>query len=555
MTGPVRIRDLEYPSSPFLEKLERWAIERPDRPGLLVPGGPTLSFRDLHSRTRSIAIGLHDLCLTPGDVVAICMPQGPELLTAMLGGIQTVAAAPLDSKFTEAELRSRLALMRARCLWTTTAAGIDSRAVVAAQALGIPVIQSRFGSDGTVAFAALKGIGPDAYPNREGVSREIALILQTSATTGVPKLVPLTRANVEAICENIQIGLPFDSRDRYLGLMPSHHVLGFACAAAQLMAGGSVVSTLGFDGSKLLSWLEEFRPSWYTAGPTLQRAILELTRGNRDAFRNTSLRFTRSGSGASSPSLLEELEEALNVTVINGYGLTEVGAATSTAGARRRKVNSVGRARGLEIRILDQSGKVLPPGQEGEVVMRGAAVMHGYLNDDAANREVFQGGWFRAGDLGCLDEDGDLFITGRIKEIINRGGESIAPLEIDHVLMEHPAIAQAACFSIPHPTLVEDAAAAVVLSARRNRFGVGNPELCCRAAFPGQGAHSYPVCGFHPRERFRKAASEIAERYASGIEKQRGWRAGRAHATVCAHGANHRRNLEEHPSDRSHSFQ
>ena len=487
MNGPVQARDLEPRSGPLLKTLERRTAETPNSAGILAPGLPTVSFRDLLLRIRAIAAGLHEFGLSPGDVVAICMPDGPELLTAMLGAMQTVALAPLDWKFTEAELRSRLALMPARCLWT--AAGSDSRAAAAARALGIPVIEARFSSDGAVAFAVLNDTGADALPNRNCVSGEIALILQTSATTSAPKLVPLTRDNVEAICENAQSGLPFDSQDRYLSLMPLHHVLGFACAAAQLTAGGSVVSTSGFDAGKLLLWLREFRPSWYTAGPTLQRAMLELAKQNREAFRDSFLRFTRSGSGASSPALLDELEEVLGITVINGYGLTEVGLATSTAG-RPRKPNSVGRARGLEIEIRHPSGRSLPPGEEGEVVMRGAAITPGYLNDAVTNAEVFRHGWFHTGDLGRLDEDADLFITGRIKEIINRGGEAIAPLEIDHVLMEHPAVAQAACFSVPHPTLVEDVAAAVVLrsgsqASERELRNFLSSRLSAAKALPG----------------------------------------------------------------------
>jgi thioesterase domain-containing protein len=210
------------------------------------------------------------------------------------------------------------------------------------------------------------------------------------------------------------------------------------------------------------------------AGPALQRAILELAKTHTHEFRRSSLRFIRCGSAASTPTLLDELERVLGVTVINGYGLTETGSVTHTQPGSPRKPGSVGRSSGATIAIMDASGNLLPPHYEGEVVMRGAPVMAGYLDNLAANGEAFLNGWFRTGDLGRLDEDGDLFITGRIKEIINRGGETISPLEIEAALAAHPAIAQAAAFGVPHPTLGEDVAAAVVL---RNGMSATAPEI------------------------------------------------------------------------------
>jgi oxalate---CoA ligase len=256
--------------------------------------------------------------------------------------------------------------------------------------------------------------------------------------------------------------------------MPMHHVIGYTFAGAQLLQGGGVVCVPGFQPGQFISWIENLRPTWYVAGPALHRAILELAKTHTDEFRRSTLRFIRCGSAASPPALLDELERVLGVTVINGYGLTETGSVTHTPPESPRKPGSVGRSSGATIGIMDAAGNLLPPGSEGEVVMRGAPVMAGYLDNPIANREAFLNGWFRTGDLGRLDQDGDLFITGRIKEIINRGGETISPLEIDAALAGHPAVAQAASFSVPHPTLGEDVAAAVVL---RSGVSASAPEI------------------------------------------------------------------------------
>ncbi len=198
----------------------------------------------------------------------------------------------------------------------------------------------------------------------------------------------------------------------------------------------------------------------------------------------------RSGSGAGSTALLDNLERVLQVTVINGYGLTEAGPVTNTPPQLPRKPGSVGRTIGPEIGIMDAGGALLPPGVEGEVVLRGNEIMDGYLGAAEVNREVFRGGWFHTGDLGHLDPEGDLFITGRIKEIINRGGETISPLEIDLALSEHPAITRAASFAVEHPTLGEDIVAAVVLrpgiKATASEIRNSLAERLSRSKVPGR---------------------------------------------------------------------
>jgi oxalate---CoA ligase len=479
--------------APFLRELARWADEAPDTPALLAPGKRAVTFRGLTERIAQVAQVLRAAGVRPGDVVAVAMPEGPELLTTLLGSQEVAAAAPIDWQLTEAEFRSRLTLLPACALLAPSA--IDGRRAAVARTLGIPLIELDFAPNGQLV------LGSEAPLDRRRESRApetCALVLQTSATTGEAKLVPFTHANLLAICVAMQRGLAFHAGDRYLSIMPLHHILGFSSALGQLIAGGSVACT-GFDTQRLVAWIEELSPTWYAAGPALHQAILEIAKPDPGPFRRSPLRFVRCGSGAASPALLDNLESVLRVDVINGYGLTEVGSATNTTPQRPRKPGSVGRTIGPEIAIMDALGTLLPPDTEGEVVLRGDVVMDGYLGAAEANRKVFRDGWFRTGDLGRMDGEGDLFITGRIKEIINRGGETISPLEIDHTLAEHPAIAQAASFGVAHPTLGEDIVAAVVLrpggGATASEVRSFLAERLSRSKVPGRiwFAESIPV--------------------------------------------------------------
>lgn len=465
---------VDYACEPLCSRdLAKLAQETPHAVALLAPGREPLTFSRLRARILSIARGLRDAGIAIGDIVAVAMPEEPQLLTVLLGVSEVAAVAPLDWNLTEAEFHLRLSAMPAA--WLLTSAGTNSPAVAAAQRLGVSVLEVHSIASGDVSLAPSRPPAKSRVPgNERRVPANTTLVLQTSATTGAPKVVPLTQANVYAICRNVGNELQLGPADRYLSIMSLHHVVGYTFALAQLLRGGGVVCIPGFQSSHFVSWLEELRPTWYVASPAVHRAILELAKTHPHEFRRSSLRFIRCGAATVTPALLDELERALGVTVINGYGLTETGSVTITPPGSPRKPGSVGRSSGSTVGIMDASGNLLPPDSEGEIVVRGAAVMAGYLDNPIANREAFSNGWFRTGDLGRLDQDGDLFITGRIKEIINRGGETISPLEIDIALAEHPAIAQAATFAIPHPTLGEDVAAAVVL---RTGASVSAPEI------------------------------------------------------------------------------
>jgi non-ribosomal peptide synthetase component F len=301
------------------------------------------------------------------------------------------------------------------------------------------------------------------FPPKEG---DVALVLHTSGTTSRPKLVPLTHANLCASAHHIGLTLGLNPNDRCLNVMPLFHIHGLVGAVlSTLAAGGSVVCTPGFYAPKFFEWMNEFRPTWYTAVPTMHQAVLARAAHNRDIIARCPLRFIRSSSSALPPQVMRELESEFGAPVIESYGMTEAShqMTSNPLPPHERKAGSVGVAAGPEVAIMDEAGHLLPRGETGEIVIRGGNVTRGYENNPAANEQAFTDGWFRTGDQGVFDADGYLFITGRLKEIINRGGEKISPREVDEALMDHPAVAQAVTFAIPHTKLGEEVGAAVVL--------------------------------------------------------------------------------------------
>ena len=257
--------------------------------------------------------------------------------------------------------------------------------------------------------------------------------------------------------------------------MPLFHSQGIMLTIASLLAGASVVCTPGFSPDHFFEWLEEFHPTWYSAAPAIHQAILTQSRNNQEIIAQYPLRFIRSAASPLAPHVLAELERVFRCPVIEGYGMTECYPITSNPlPPGERKAGSVGVAAGTDIAIVDQAGKLLPREEPGEIVVSGPQVMEGYLNESTNNQNTFTNGWLRTGDQGFMDADGYLFVTGRLKEMINRGGEKISPREIDEVLLEHSAVAEAVSFAVPHVTLGEEVAAAVVL---RDNVSVTEEEI------------------------------------------------------------------------------
>jgi acyl-CoA synthetase (AMP-forming)/AMP-acid ligase II len=271
---------------------------------------------------------------------------------------------------------------------------------------------------------------------------------------------------VTASARNIANSTRFTEADRGLNVMPLFHIHGLiAGILAPLSRGGEVHCTSGFNALKFFSQVDAVKPSWYTAVPTMHQAILSRAANNQDVIARVPLRFIRSSSSSLPPQVLAELEATFKAPVIEAYGMTEAAhqMACNPLPPGQRKPGTVGLAAGPEIAIMSPEGELLSTGSTGEIVIRGDNVTPGYENNEKANGEAFTNGWFRTGDQGALDAEGYLSITGRLKEIINRGGEKISPREVDEVLMDHPAVAQVVCFGMPHDKLGEEVAAAVVL--------------------------------------------------------------------------------------------
>jgi acyl-CoA synthetase (AMP-forming)/AMP-acid ligase II len=431
------------------------------------PGRAPLTYGALRSFLEGAVQSLRALGAGRNDRVAIVLPNGPEMAVSFLAAASGCTAAPLNPAYRAEEIEFYLNDLSARLL--IVEAGRPSPAVEVAQRLGIPVVQLSpdvAAAAGTFTLSALGGGRPTPASTCASQADDIALVLHTSGTTSRPKIVPLSQRNVCASARNVRATLALSAADRGLNVMPLFHIHGLiAGLLAPLSAGSEVFCTPGFDALHFFRWMEEARPTWYTAVPTMHQTILARATRHAQVIRDNPLRFIRSSSSALPPQVIAELETIFDAPVIESYGMTEAAhqMASNPLPPAVRKRGSVGIAAGPEIAIMDPEGRLLQAGETGEIVIRGANVTAGYQNNPKANAEAFTNGWFRTGDQGTMDPEGYVSITGRLKEIINRGGEKISPREVDEVLMDHPAVRQVVTFAVPHDKLGEDVAAAVVL--------------------------------------------------------------------------------------------
>jgi len=439
-------------------------------PAIVVPGGPTMTYATLRSTVERLSGSLRAHGVGPGDRVALVLPGGLPAAVGFLAASSTAAAAPLNPAYREDEFRFYLHDLAPRAL-------VTARGHHTAVAGAIPDGVLHFELDAEQPEPSLNVL-TGVSGRRQGPAGDdgIALVLHTSGTTARPKMVPLTVNNLAASARNIIGTLALSPADRCLNVMPLFHIHGLVAGLlAPLVSGGSAVCPAGFDAFKFAGWVGQERPSWYTAVPTMHQVILQRT-VPRPPGGPLSLRFIRSSSSALPPVVFEELEARFGVPVVEAYGMTEAAhqVTSNPLPPGRRKPGSVGAGHGVEVRVIDESGGELPVGATGEVAIKGPNVMGGYLADPEANTRAFADGWFRTGDQGFVDGGGYLHLTGRLKEIINRGGEKISPREVDEVLLRHPAVAQAVAFAIPHALLGEEVGAAVVL---REGSDVGEREL------------------------------------------------------------------------------
>ena len=429
------------------------------------PGRPELSFDGLRAQIAQTGEQLNRFGLGREDGIALVLPNGAEMAAAFLGVANAATAAPLNPGYRAEEFDFYLTDLEAKAVVVQD--GVDSPVREVAQRLNIPLIELQPSADGPAGTFDLSAeiSGAAEHPGAAGPD-DVGLVLHTSGTTSRPKIVPLRQRHLTATAHNIRRTLNLSSDDRCLNIMPLFHIHGLiAGILASVGAGGCTWCSPGFNAMQVFGWLRESRPSWYTAVPTMHQLILTRASRNADALAETDLRFIRSSSSSLPPTVMAELEDVFGAPVIESYGMTEAAHQMSSnpLPPLERKPGSVGLAAGPEIAIMDEDGALLAMGQRGEVVIRGDNVTDGYRNNPEANASAYTRGWFRTGDQGVLDNDSYLTITGRLKEIINRGGEKISPREVDEALLLHPSIAQAVTFAMPHDRLGEEVAAAVVL--------------------------------------------------------------------------------------------
>ena len=412
--------------------LEIQAQRKPDAIAIRGVNRPALSFRRLFLQVQDAVKSLNALGIGRNSRVAVILPNGPELAAVLLAVSSGAVFAPLNPAHRANEFDFYLSDLQAKAL--IVQAGIDSPARAVARQRSIPIIELSLAPETAAALFTLKS-DKEAVAFRDDLAQagDVALILYTSGTTARPKMVPLTHSNLLASAGNVAATLRLTDADCCLNVMPLFHIHGLVGAVlSPLVAGSSVLCMREFNARQFLDWLEEFHPSWYTAVPTMHQAIVARIEETHRVIGRSSLRLIRSSSAPLSSKVMTDLEDLFKVPVIEAYGMTEAShqIASNPLPPHQRKAGSVGLATGTEISIMGDAGQLLPSGEIGEIVIRGANVTRGYQNNSEANASAFVHGWFRTGDLGYLDQDGYLFITGRLKEMINRGGEKVSPAEV-----------------------------------------------------------------------------------------------------------------------------
>ena len=439
-----------------------------DAPAIGAPGRDWLTHGGLREQAARTARDLAAAGVGRGDRVAIVLPNGPDMASAFISVAQAATTAPLNPAYRQEEFEFYLEDLKAKAI--ILAEGYDGPALAAATKFGLTILRlapdAAAGAFGLTAEGAVTATGPQAPE-----AGDVALILHTSGTTSRPKIVPLLQSNVAASAQNIAASLALAPGDRCLNVMPLFHIHGLVAAvSATLASGGSIWCAPGFDALRFFGWLGEADPTWFTAVPTMHQTLLARADRNRDAIEAARLRFLRSSSASLPPQVMTALVATFGCPLIEAYGMTEAAhqMCANPLPPRAQKPGLVGVPAGPEVRIAHEAeNRLIDSAEIGEVSISGLNVTPGYEGNPEANAknffEVEGKRWFRTGDQGSFDADGYLQLTGRLKEIINRGGEKVSPLEVDAILMDHPAVAQCVTFALPHPKLGEEVAAAVVL--------------------------------------------------------------------------------------------
>jgi acyl-CoA synthetase (AMP-forming)/AMP-acid ligase II len=449
-------------SNSFSPDANSTAIIIPSKPNAL-----TVSYRELTAEVLSFQKKLAQLGVTPQAAVSIALPNTYEFIVAFLAAAwQRAIAAPLNSAYKQEEFEFYIDdLSSAVALVPKGSFQQDGAAVRAARKYKAAIAECYW--NGREVVLDVKDEGKLRGRGNQKVEKaqpdDIALVLHTSGTTGRPKAVPLTHRNLTRTMKNIKATYDLTPADRTMLVMPLFHVHGLLAGfLAPLYSGGSVIVPPKFSASEFWDDFITHKANWYTAVPTIHQILLK----NPAPNPKPKIRFIRSCSSPLSPTTFHALEETYNAPVLEAYAMTEAAhqMTSNPLPPGKRQPTSVGIGQGVEIKILDDAGKEVPVGSEAEICIRGENVTKGYLNNPAANASSFtKDGFFRTGDQGRVDKEGYVFITGRIKELINKGGEKISPIELDNTISRHPAIAEAVSFAIPDELYGQDVAVAVVL--------------------------------------------------------------------------------------------
>jgi acyl-CoA synthetase (AMP-forming)/AMP-acid ligase II len=443
-----------------------------DAPAISAPGRAPLAHGALRALIARTLASLNAWGIGRNDRVAIVLPNGPEMATCFMACASGVASAPLNPAYRADEFEFYLSDLQARALIVEQ--GSTSPAVEVAKKLGVRLIELRAGDaagDFTLVDAS-GGVGSGGSGGSAAAQGgfaqpdDVSMVLHTSGTTSRPKIVPLSQANLAASATSIRTTLQFSASDCGLNIMPLFHIHGLiAGVLAPLAAGSQVFCTPGFNALKFFAWMDEARPTWYTAVPTMHQAIIARASKNLEVIARHPLRFMRSSSSSMPPQVIAELEARCSGAADRGLRHdrghapdVQQPAAAGRAQARQRgpgrRPRGGDHGRGRHAAAARGHRRDRHPRRQRH---------QGLREQPKANAEAFTHGWFRTGDQGQMDADGYVSLTGRLKEIINRGGEKVSPREVDEILMDHPAVAQVVCFGMPHPKLGEEVAAAVVL--------------------------------------------------------------------------------------------
>jgi acyl-CoA synthetase (AMP-forming)/AMP-acid ligase II/thioesterase domain-containing protein len=426
--------------------------------------GRAMTYGELKSKIRWVVGVLNRAGYHRGDRFATALNNGPEQFAAIIALMAGFTVAPINPTLKEEEMARHMKLTRVK------AVVVDDMACPAtkvARSLGMEVYELTKADGGDTLVFGLKGKGMDNAPEPEpefATEDDLIAIFGTSGTTGRPKLVPVKQSSIFWSHHFYMKVFRDWQKTRYLAVLPIFYAHGLLSPLRILVCGGCVIYAPSFDPHNFFRWLDAAKPTAMTAGPTLYQAIMQHAGENADVIGRNRLKYISTGNAAMPNEVMDQLEKTFGVPVLETYAMTEVPIITmNPPPPGKSKRGSAGVSWGTEVAIMDEGGELLPDGKLGEIVVKGPAVMGGYEGDPEANRAAFRDGWFRTGDIGYFDDEKYLYIKGRLKELINRGGEKIAPREVEEALLTHPAVREAAVFPVKHRKLGEDVAAAVVL--------------------------------------------------------------------------------------------